>query len=325
MPFESIIGHERQISLLRKMLRSGIIPHAFIFYGVPGIGKYTTARAFAKALHCTLQKDDFCEVCTSCQKIERKTHPDVLFLEPLEDKKTITIAQLRDMQEQIAYRPFEGRWKIVIIDDADRLQPESANCLLKTLEEPPDHTVLILIATSTTALLPTVLSRCQHVRFSPLAQAEMVMYLCKNRGTTQQDAACVASYAQGSIGRALLLLDEDFLKQRTQLIPLLISGTAQQATESLSFAKKHANENPLDSYAFEFLRCWYRDILLLKSGITDTELLYNRDIVASLQKAAVHETYTGLIKKIARIHQVQQGAALNFNVQLALESILLAP
>ena len=323
MPFDAIIGQDRPVALLQKMLRSGIIPHAFIFYGIHGIGKHMTALMFAKALNCATATDDCCDRCVSCDKTARRLHPDVLCIEPPADKKIISISQLRQMQEQIAHRPIEGRWKAVIIDQAHRLQTESANCLLKTLEEPPDNTVLILIADSISAMLPTVLSRCQHIRFYPLRTAEIAAYLCRSAGAAEQHAMQAAAYAQGSIARALLLIDDDFLALRADLAALCGASGGRDAGRAHELAQRLAALHDAGGYALDLVRFWYRDLLLLTAGISDTGLLYNRDIADALRAAAARETSAGLIRKLARIHQLQNNPAANLDTQLGLESVLL--
>ncbi|MCX8044317.1 MAG: DNA polymerase III subunit delta' [Desulfobacterota bacterium] len=323
MPFSEIFGHEQAISLLRQMIRSATIPHAFIFYGASGIGKKTSAFAFAKALNCPNMLDDFCSICTACCKIEQRVHPDILYLEPFENKNTIGIDQLREMQEQIAYRPFEGMWKVVIIDNADRLQTEAANSLLKTLEEPPDNTVIVLIATSIAGMLPTILSRCQQIRFLPLTSETIVDYLCSRVDACPEDATIIAQYAHGSIERALMLFDEEFINQRNKFIAMLSQETVLQPGASNDLIGKISKERQEAFALLDLLELWYRDLLLIKFGMGESKLLYNRDHINSLLKAEQHETVAGIIAKIRRIHTVQNTWNTNPDIQLALESILL--
>lgn len=319
MPFDAIIGHRHPLQLLQSMLRTGQMPHAFIFYGIAGIGKYTAALAFAKALNCRELKDDFCGRCRSCDKIERQTHPDVVLVEP--EKNVIKIEQIRDLQQQIAYRPVEGAWKTVIIDQAERLNTQAANCLLKTLEEPPDSTMLVLVSRSIAGMLPTVLSRCQQIRFAPLNDQDITTYLCRS-GVTPDRAAQVTGYAQGSIKRALFLAHGDFLERRAEMAAVLSRGSARHAADTLSLAAGIADDDEATVPALEFLHSWYRDLLMLHEGLTEP-VLYNRDMAEALSAACLHETRDSIVKKIQAIQSVQNSLALNVDVQLALESMLL--
>lgn len=323
MPFESIIGQEQPKEILRRMLRTGIMPQAFIFYGISGIGKRRTAHALAKALNCEMSTDDFCDKCSSCQKIERHVHPDVFLLEPLNDKKVITIGQLREMQEQIGYRPALGRWKVVIIEQAESLQSEAANSLLKTLEEPPEKTILILIATSIAGMLPTVLSRCQQIRFLPLKINEIVLYLQKYYGTLPDAALYAAMRSQGSLEKAITILEEGMQTLCRDIARLLSGGTSYKIRSSLQVAQNIAEKFETSRYVFDFLEQWYRDMLLMKAGIRDKDILYNKDSIDMIFSAANRETRISLIQKIKRIRNAQNNFSTGQDIQLALESILL--
>src|SRR5512137_1693829 len=202
MPFDTILGQKQAVNQLRTALRSGHLAHAYLFSGIEGIGKFTVAVAFAKALNCHTHADDSCDNCVACRKIEKRLHPDVFFVEP--DKNIIKIEQVRDIQKKIIFKPMEGRNKVVIIDQAEKLNLHAANCLLKTLEEPPDDTVIILVAHTAMALLPTIVSRCQRIRFAPLSAAAIREHLAA-RGVEPEEARLAAALAQGSLKRALEL------------------------------------------------------------------------------------------------------------------------
>ena len=166
MSFKDIYGHEKQISILQTAAARNRIPHAYLFYGMEGVGKRTVAEVFTKALNCRSNSVDACDECPSCVKIDRGNHPDVIMIRA--EGQFIKIKEIRELQEQMKFRPLEGRKRIFIIDDADRMNIVSANALLKTLEEPSASNILILITARPHQLPMTILSRCQHVRFNPL-------------------------------------------------------------------------------------------------------------------------------------------------------------
>lgn len=319
MPFDVITGHAMQVQILRTMLRNDQIPHAFIFSGIEGIGKRTAAVAFVKALNCRALQDDFCDTCVSCQKIAKQMHPDLFSIEP--EKNHIKIEQIRNLQQDIAFRPLEGRKKAVIIDQADKLNQQAANCLLKTLEEPPDDTVLILIAQSTAGMLPTVLSRCQHIRFSPLREEDMLGLLC-SRGMDRQRAEQLIPAAYGSIGKALYLAESDFLSLRTETAALLSGDARSRGEAALNLAKRLGDDSEGVDQVLEFLQSWYRDLLVLKEDVTGSAL-YNDDMAERLREAARHETRDGIMHKIKKIHAIRDAMIFNADVQLGLESIFL--
>jgi len=319
MPFDSISGHEKPIQILRSMLKTGKLPQAFIFSGIDGIGKRKTAISFVKALNCREMEDDFCDMCLSCRKIEKQVHPDLLFVEP--EKNIIRIEQITALQQEIAFKPMEGEKKAVIIDQAEKLNLYAANCLLKTLEEPPEDTVLILVARETAGLLPTILSRCQKVCFSPLRDEEVFRFIRK-RGTAEDPAHLVTYHAQGSIKRAFFLLDNDFLAKRSEIAEMLSKDAAEALDALLDFSKRLKEDSESIPLVLEFLAEWYRDLLLCKEGFSDS-LLYNRDIIESVCGAAAHETRSGIIRKLKRIQWLQSNSQLNIDMQLGLESVFM--
>src|SRR3954451_23101305 len=221
MPFRDVVGHVRLIDLLSRSIGGSSLPPSLLFAGPSGIGKHLTAVAVAQALNCTApvvthqssglnqqasgagghSSVDACGVCAACTRIARGVHPDVLFVAP-GDNGSIKIDQVRDVVDRAQYRPFEGRRRVVIIDEADALVPPAQNALLKTLEEPTPSSVFILVAARPDMLLPTVLSRCPQLRFRPLSLEEMTTALVAN-GRTDAEARAVAAAADGSLGQAL--------------------------------------------------------------------------------------------------------------------------
>src|SRR6266446_5695569 len=217
MPFREVIGHRRLIGLLARSVRRESLPPSLIFAGPSGVGKRLTAVATAQALNCTApiittdssrghgpsgETVDACGRCAACKRISRGVHPDVLIVEP-GDSGSIKIDQVRDIDDRAAYRPFEGRRRAVIIDDADALVPAAQNALLKTLEEPPPSSVFILVTARPDSLLPTVRSRCSQIRFARLTSADVAEVLERNHKYPKREALAVAAAADGSVGRAL--------------------------------------------------------------------------------------------------------------------------
>src|SRR4051812_27146125 len=212
MPFSDAIdsgaraGNGRLIALLAKSVHRGMLPPSLIFSGPAGAGKRQAAVATAQALNCLSPRGegesyDACGTCAACTRIARGVHPDVVIVEPGESG-SIKIDQVRDVIDRAAYRPFEGRRRVVIIDQADALVPAAQNALLKTLEEPPSSSVFILVTARPDVLLATVRSRCPQLRFRPLSAADVAAVLVKS-GRTEAEARAVAATADGSLGHAL--------------------------------------------------------------------------------------------------------------------------
>ena len=232
MPFRDVIGHRRLVALLARSVERATLPPSLILAGPAGTGKRLVALSTAQALNCTnpigFAKDgrDACGVCAACTRIARNVHADVLVVEP-GDNGSIKIDQVRDIIDRSGYRPFEGRTRVVIVDDADALVPAAQNALLKILEEPPSSSVFMLVTSRPDMLLPTVLSRCPRLRFAPLAADEVAAALVKS-GRNTAEAHAVAATADGSIGRALETSAGDLVDARDRALRVLAETAANE-------------------------------------------------------------------------------------------------
>lgn len=218
MPFRSIVGHQRVLTLLSRSIARGTLPPALLLTGPDGIGKRRAALSIAEALNClTPGTGDFdidaCGVCAACRRIARGVYPDVIVIEP-GDMGSIKIEQVRDVIDRAAYRPFEGRRRSVIVDHADALVQPAQHALLKTLEEPPSASCFTLVSSSPDALLATVRSRCSQLRFSPLTAGEVAGVLTRDHDYSEEDARAAASEADGSVGAALAAGSVDLVEAR---------------------------------------------------------------------------------------------------------------
>ena len=173
MGFADLIGHAKPLESIRAALANGRLHHAYLFVGPEGVGKHTIARALAQAVHCSELTGDYCGRCVNCASIIDGNHPDVRSVQPLPGKKEISIQQVRELERELRFRSFTGKRKIAIVDPADLMNVAAQNALLKTLEEPPDHSLIVLITPNGGGLLPTLRSRCLRLAFAPLARAEV--------------------------------------------------------------------------------------------------------------------------------------------------------
>ena len=234
MAFRDISGHRHLLELMAGAARRGTLPPSLIFAGPEGVGKRMAAVSLAQAFNClrpvrfgTLSDGDGCGACTSCVRIARGTHADVLLIEPGETG-SIKVDQVRDAIERSAYRPFEGRRRIVIIDEAEAMQAEAQNALLKTLEEPPAASMFVLVTSRPDMLLPTVRSRCQRLRFGRLAPSDVAAVLIQSHGYDADEAYAAASAGDGSIGVALDGGSEEFSDARDAAVQLLRSAASSR-------------------------------------------------------------------------------------------------
>ncbi len=241
MSFASIKGHERPVAILERALANNTLAHAYLFSGDEGIGKKLTAFALASAVNCPNRgPEGGCGACPSCRKTASGGHPDVHLLAP--DGQEIKIDQIRQIQEDLALKPYEGTKKTLIVDFAESMNQSSSNAFLKTLEEPPGDALIILITSMPQSLLPTIRSRCQEIRFQPLPRGTLAQVLMNERGLSEGDAWFLAALARGSISRGLAMDVVQEKAEREQFLSLWNDIGRMRTSEVLDLAEHYAKD-----------------------------------------------------------------------------------
>ncbi len=224
MAFSNIIGNKAALSILRNSLASGRVACGYLFEGPEGVGKKLAAINFAKSLNCAEKGEEPCDQCNVCRRIDAGIHPDVHLFSPRGKARMIKVEQIRELIEQISLMAFEAPWKVFIIDDAECMNQESQNKLLKTLEEPPSQTVLILVSSQPARLLPTIISRCQKIVFHNIPPAELERYMKEQLEVEPAKARLISALAHGRISRVHRLMEEENFLRRQKVITLLARG-----------------------------------------------------------------------------------------------------
>ncbi|MDD3825364.1 MAG: DNA polymerase III subunit [Anaerolineae bacterium] len=318
-----IVGHEWAVSLLRRRLASGRISHAYLFTGPPQIGKTLLARTLAQALNCP-GADPPCgdKDCATCKRIKDETHPDVRIVRGEGAGDSLKIDQVRTLQREAALFPYEGRKRVFILRRMDLASTEAANALLKTLEEPPAHVVLILTAVDVDALPPTVLSRCQRLDLRPLPRGRVEAEL-RARGLDADQARLLAGLSAGRIGWAFAAGEREgvLLNRRQRDLDSMVRVLPAGRIERLALAQSLGRDPRASRETLELWAAWWRDLLLL-SGRGDGPVV-NVDRLAELRSLARPER---LGQSWAAVRALQNAAAQiedNVNPRLALEGLLL--
>ena len=326
-----LVGQERAVALLRRGLEKGNIAHAYLITGAAHSGKMTLALELAQALNCP-QDEPPCGECNSCRKIDQGKHADVQVVCLAADKesdnnhKEIGIEQVRQMQHAANLPPFEGRHKVFIIDDAELLSIEAANCLLKTLEEPQSKVVFVLLAGEGNAIPETVASRCQQIRLMPMAAADIEAALIERWGVEPGKAMLLSRLCRGRIGWALTAVENQELLEahcqaRQGIADLLFAGGEERFTYAAQMALRFGQQR---SAVQDELSLWlelWRDMMLVKAGLG--EAIINIDIQQELSRLAECFSLAEIRKFIDVVRQTVDRLRANANPRLALEVMLL--
>lgn len=327
MPFADIIGHDAAKALLRSAILQNRVAHAYLFHGDDRIGKRLLALRLAQALLCETvpddQEPDACGTCRACHQVEARTHPDFMVIEPDREQANpqIKIESIRDIEHQMIYRPLIGDRKVCVIDDADRMTIGAANALLKTLEEPPDHSLFVLVSSRPYALPATIRSRCQALRLTALAQTQVEAAVILKRELPPADAHFLAVLSDGQLGQALECDLEQARNSQKEFSVIFSAKGLQSFSTILATAEALAKaDRALE--AFDWLLRWLRDVLLLAVGAGSDHLL-NLDQRTDMETVAEHIDIDELLDLISDLEKLERQANRNVNLQMALETFLL--
>jgi len=333
MTFSEILGQGTAKKFLRQVMASKRIPHAYLFTGIPGIGKTSTAMAFTMSLNCQRSSDfDGCGSCPSCRQLMGGNFPDFLSIQP--EGQNILIGQIKDLNRSLSFAPVSGGYRVCVIHQAETMTDEAANSFLKTLEEPPPRNILILKVTEPLDLMPTIVSRCQKVPFQPLTYEAMERWLTKNRGLDEKTAVILSRISAGSLGRAVRMQEVDFLSKRKNWLLKLMQFPDLSKDEALNRALECAEEDRKKGLDIpdsgeagmqDMLTVWgnwYRDLLLLRVGGA-SDLLINVDFSKQLKKIAKNFRIDNLFKSIKAVDQAQVDIRRNRNAILVMEHTIM--
>jgi DNA polymerase-3 subunit delta' len=327
MSFAKLIGNERNKQILRRLLERGHINSTLIFAGPDGVGKRQFALTMAKAANCRNAPasgfaTDSCDECPVCRRINAGTYGDVTVIRP--DGQFIKIAQTRELAEEVYFRPREGRQRFFIVDEADRLREEAANSLLKTLEEPPPTSTIILLTSRPDALLVTIRSRAQRLNFTTLSVAEMEKFLAENYPRPAPDTALLARITEGRVGQATAFDLSVYRQERRALIELLELLATGENRFRLLKAAEYLGKKEREDFEKELalLASLLRDLFLLAAG-EGSEAIANIDAADRLTPLAQKIGLPRLMNWVEKFDELRAGLRININRQVATEAALL--
>lgn len=321
--FKAIIGHEQIIAHLSSAMKNNKISHAYIFNGEHGSGKKMLARAFAKALECEAGYGDCCDMCRACHQVDTGNHPDIKWVSH-EKPSSIGVEDIRvQVNNDIEIKPYSGKYKIYIIDEAEKMTQQAQNALLKTIEEPPAYGIIMLLTSSIDMMLPTIRSRCVTLNLRAVEFEKIRDYLMDKYEVPDYQAKVCAAFSQGNMGKAIrMATSSDFNAMQEEVLHLLKNIDDMEIHDIMNEIK-NLSEYKVDIYdIIDMMMIWYRDIMMLKIT-NDPNLLIYQEEYGALNKRAKKTSYNGIDNIIQAMEKAKVRLKANVNFDLSLEMMLL--
>ncbi len=322
--FKEIIGHEQLIDHLKAALIHDRVSHAYILEGEEKSGKMMIARAFAQSLECEAGGEEACGECVSCKQMASGNHPDVKFVSH-EKTAAISVDDIRtQINADVAVRPYAGRYKIYIVDEAEKMNEQAQNALLKTIEEPPAYGIILLLTSNLSRLLPTILSRCTVLHLKPVSDEKIIGLLTTKYQIPDYRAKTCAAFAKGNVGQAIsMAASDDFSELLQRVLHMAKTIDEREVYEISTWAKEISADKETPFRIIDMLLTWYRDVLVMKAS-KDEALVVYKDEVYALKRQAEAYSYESLQRIFEMLEETRRRLSSNVNAEVSLEMMLLA-
>ncbi len=328
-----VAGQENAIRILDASLAAGRVSHAYLFVGPPHVGKTTLALDLACAVNCVATEGPLpCQNCAQCRRVAGGHHADVRIIglrrqEEGSRRRELGIGEIRSVTNQSHLKPYEGAYRVFIFEDAETMSEEAANALLKTLEEPPAQTLLILLTSQEDRLLPTIRSRCSRVELKPMAESPLARYLEENHGVDADQAQLLARLSKGCLGWALTALEDPLLLERRtteldRLIGLLAASIEQRFHAASDVANLYYRDRDEALETLDIWLSWWRDLLVLREA--GPEWVYNKDYAEQLEEWKSAYSPAQIVGFIGSMGKTIEALNSNVNARLGMEALMLS-
>lgn len=320
--FANVIGHEEIVTHLQSAIQMNKISHAYIFAGEDGIGKNFVADIFATTIQCEAKADNPCTLCKSCLQAASGNQPDIKRV--IHEKASIGVDDIRlQINNDIGVKPYASPYKIYILDEAEKMTEQAQNALLKTIEEPPEYAVLLLLTNNVNAFLPTILSRCVLLNFKTVGKEEIKRYLMEEEKIPDYQADISAAFASGNLGKAIKYASsESFMQLKSDVIHLMQNIREMDIAE-ISDAVKYFSENKSQiEDCLDLMMLWYRDVLMFKATKDANHLLYKEELQDIKNQAKVL-SFENLERIMNSFATVKSRLKANVNFDVAIELLLI--
>lgn len=322
--FSEIVGHEQIKEHMQAAIRDKKPFHAYLFQGEEGVGKEALARTFAAGLQCQSESADKpCKECVSCRQMESGNQPDVIWV--TREKASLGVDEIREqLCNTMDIKPFSSPYKIYLVPEAEKMTEAAQNALLKTIEEPPEYGIVILMTSNISALLPTIQSRCLTMEFRPLSTAVVESFVKEHCQVPDYQARASAAFAQGNLGKAMRYAkSEDFIERKDHIISLLRHVEQMDLSEMLAVIKDLGTRKDEVRDYIDLMVLWYRDVLLFKATKDINQLLF-QDEASYISREASHRSYEKIEEILQAFEKAKVRLRANVNFDITMELMLLA-
>ena len=321
--FSEIVGHEQIKEHMQAAIRDKKPFHAYLFQGEEGVGKEALARTFAAGLQCQSESTDKpCKECVSCRQMESGNQPDVIWV--TREKASLGVDEIREqLCNTMDIKPFSSPYKIYLVPEAEKMTEAAQNALLKTIEEPPEYGIVILMTSNISALLPTIQSRCLTMEFRPLSTAVVESFVKEHCQVPDYQARASAAFAQGNLGKAIRYAkSEDFIERKDHIISLLRHVEQMDLSEMLAVIKDLGTRKDEVRDYIDLMVLWYRDVLLFKATKDINQLLF-QDEASYISREASHRSYEKIEEILQAFEKAKVRLRANVNFDITMELMLL--
>ena len=321
--FSEIVGHEQIKEHMQAAIRDKKPFHAYLFQGEEGVGKEALARTFAAGLQCQSESADKpCKECVSCRQMESGNQPDVIWV--TREKASLGVDEIREqLCNTMDIKPFSSPYKIYLVPEAEKMTEAAQNALLKTIEEPPEYGIVILMTSNISALLPTIQSRCLTMEFRPLSTAVVESYVKEHCQVPDYQARASAAFAQGNLGKAMRYAkSEEFIERKDHIISLLRHVEQMDLSEMLAVIKDLGTRKDEVRDYIDLMVLWYRDVLLFKATKDINQLLF-QDEASYISREASHRSYEKIEEILQAFEKAKVRLRANVNFDITMELMLL--
>lgn len=323
LTFSDVVGHENIIDYFQNAIRMQKFSHAYILNGEDGMGKNLLASIFATTLQCEAHDVNPCGVCKSCLQAMSKNHPDIKHV--THEKASISVDDIRSqLNNDIQIKPYSSRYKVYIIDEAEKLTEQAQNALLKTIEEPPEYAVILLLTNNSNLFLETILSRCVNLNIKAVPKENIKKYLMENVKVPDYQAELSATFANGNLGKAIdLSSSEEFSQIKSDVVRLMKYIDEYELSEIMGAIKKFAENKAIINDYLDLILLWYRDVLMFKATM-DANLIFYKEEVQDIKKQGSSKSFEALDHIIKVLDDTKKRLLANVNFEIAMELLLLA-